>query len=104
MPDDQSAFSTTVEVSFNGTKLDDKDVISFVIERDFGQVDMAVITLRNDAHKHTKDRDHGQSCEIKAGGSKEGSPKLSLFKGEIWGIEPTYKAQGDSRVVIRCYH
>jgi phage protein D len=104
MADDQSAFSTTVEVSFNGTKLEDKDVISFVIERDFNQIDMAVVTLRNDAHKMTKDRNHAQSCEIKAGGAKEGSPKMTLFKGVVWGIEPQYKAQGDSKVVIRCYH
>jgi len=104
MADEHSAFSTGVELTFNGTAVDDGDLISFVIERDFGQVDMAVITLRNDSNKHTKDRDHGQTCEIKAGGNTEGSPKLTLFKGEIWGIEPTYKAHGDSRVIIRCYH
>jgi phage protein D len=101
---EHSAFSTDIDVFFDGTEVDDADVISFVVERDLGQPDMAVITLRNDHHKHTKDRNPAQAVEIKAGGSQEGSPKTTIFKGEIVGIEPLYKAQGDSRVVIRAFN
>jgi uncharacterized protein len=100
----QSAFSTDIDVFFDGTEVDDADVISFVVERDLGQPDMAVITLRNDHHKHTKDRNPAQPVEIKAGGAEEGAPKTVMFKGEIVGIEPSYKAQGDSRVVIRAFN
>jgi uncharacterized protein len=100
----QSAFSTDIDVFFDGAEVEDSDVISFVVERDLGQPDMAVITLRNDHHKHTKDRNPAQAVEIKAGGATEGAQKASVFKGEIVGIEPSYKAQGDSRVVIRCFN
>jgi len=101
---DQSAFTTDVDVLFDGTEIDDADVVSFVIERDLGQPDMAVITLRNDQHKHTGERNHAQTVEIKAGGSQEGAVKETVFKGEVVGIEPSFKAQGDSRVVIRCFN
>jgi phage protein D len=100
----QSAFTTDIDVLFDGTEITDDDVISFVVERDLGQPDMAVITLRNDHHKHTKDRNPAQQVEIKAGGSQEGASKVTVFKGEIVGIEPVYKAQGDSRVVIRAFN
>jgi phage protein D len=100
----QSAFSTDFDVNFNGEDVEDGDVISFYIERDLGQPDMAVVTLRNDHDKHTKKCKPGQSAEIKAGGKNEGATKATVFKGEIVGIEPTYKAQGDSRVIIRCFN
>src|SRR5947207_11369227 len=99
-----SAFSTDIDVLFDGTEVEDGDVISFIVERDLDQADMAVITLRNDKEKHTKDRKPAQSVEIKAGGTNEGAPKQTIFKGEIIGIEPVYKAQGDSRVIIRCFN
>ena len=101
---DASAFSTDVKVSFDGTEIDASDVVSIIVERDLDQPDMAVITLRNDHDKHTKDRKPAQTVEIKAGGQNEGAPMASLFKGEIVAIEPTYKAHGDSRVVIRCFN
>jgi hypothetical protein len=101
---DQSGFSTEIDVFFDGTEVEDADIISFVVERDLGQPDMAVITLRNDHHKHTTDRSPARSVEIKAGGAQEGSPKSTFFKGEIVGIEPVFKARGDSRVVIRAFN
>ena len=51
---DQSGFNTEIDVFFDGTEVEDADIISFVVERDLGQPDMAVITLRNDHHKHTR--------------------------------------------------
>jgi hypothetical protein len=103
-PADHSAFSTDIDVFFDGTEVEDREVISFMVQKNYGQPDMAVITLRNDDNKHTIDRNHAQSVEIKAGGSSEGAEKVSIFKGEIWSIEPVYKAQGDSRVVIRAFN
>ena len=46
MADDQSAFSTDIKVSFNGTDIDDKDVISFVVERDFEHLSDAGIARK----------------------------------------------------------
>jgi uncharacterized protein involved in type VI secretion and phage assembly len=102
-PSDQSAFSNEIDVFFDGAEVDDADVISFVVERDLDQPDMAVITLRNDHDKNTKDRNPAQPIEIRAGGAK-GSPKSTIFKGEIVGIEPVYEAQGERRVVIRGFN
>ena len=101
---DHSAFSTDVDVIIDGKEIVDDDVIAFVIEKDLDQADMAVVTLRNDKDKHSKDAKPAQTVEIKAGGSSEGAPKTCIFKGEIVGIEPAYKAQGDSRVVIRAFN
>jgi phage protein D len=97
----QSAFATDVDILFDGADVPDAEVVSFVADLDFGQPDMAVITLRNDSHAHTTARNHSQTVEIKAGGAEEGSPKTTIFKGEIVAMEPTYRAQGDSRVMIR---
>jgi hypothetical protein len=99
----QSAFATDVDIKFDGTEVADPEVVSFVVEQDFGQPDMAVITLRNDSHAHTTGRNQAQTVEIKAGGQEEGSEKGILFKGEIVALEPTYRAQGDSRVLIRAF-
>ena len=101
---EHSAFSTDVDVFIGGKEIEDPDVVSFVAERDLNQPDMGVITLRNDHDKHSKDVKVGDEVEIKAGGSQEGAEKVSIFKGEVVGIEPTYKAQGDSKVVIRAFN
>lgn len=100
----QSAFSTDVDVLFAGSEISDDEIISFVVERDFGQPDMAVITLRNDSHAQSKDRKPGDEVEVKVGAASEEGGKASIFKGEIAAIEPQSKAQGDSRVVIRAFH
>jgi uncharacterized protein len=99
----QSAFASDVDVKFDGTDVLDAEVVSVIVEQDFGQPDMAVITLRNDSHTHTKERQQAQAVEIKLGGTSEGSDKATIFKGEIVAIEPTYRAQGDSKVVIRAF-
>lgn len=99
-----SASSHDVDVLFDGTEIPDTDIISFVVESDLDQPDMATITLRNDTHEHTGARNHGQSVEIKVGGG-DGSNKKTIFKGEIVGIEPAYKAGGEgSKVVIRAFN
>jgi phage protein D len=103
-PAQQSAFSTDFDVKIGGSDIEDGDVLSFIVERDLNQPDMAVLTLRNDADKHTLARRPGEEVEVKAGGANEGAPKAVLFKGEIVGIEPSYKAQGESKVIIRCFN
>lgn len=103
MPRDQgtsSAFATDVDVKIAGAEIHDSEVTGFVIERDFGQPDMALLTLRNDAHVHT-DKKLADSLEITAGGQEEGAEKVVLFKGEIVALEPTYRARGESKIVIR---
>lgn len=105
---EQDAFSSDVDVFIDGTELSDDVVISFVVERDLGQPDMAVITLRDDRREFSNSCKPTQSIEVKAGGGQGGhddaTSKLTVFKGEVVGIEPTYKAQGDSKVVIRCFN
>ncbi len=103
MPEAEDASSVDVDVLFDGTEVPDTDIITFVVDSDFDQPCMATITLRNDTAKHTGARNHGQSCEIKVG-KGDGSDKKTIFKGEIVGIEPSYKAGGESRILIRCFN
>jgi phage protein D len=99
----QNAFSTDVDVIINGEELDDGAVIGFVVDKDLNQPDAAAITLRNDNHDFTNKWKHGQSVEIKAGPGSGGEKKV-LYKGEINSMEPSYRAGGDSRMVIRAYN
>jgi phage protein D len=100
----QGAFAVGTKVLIDGTEINAADVTGFITQHNFGSPCMAAITLRNDTHTHTKDRNHGQTVEIKTGAATEGSPEASIFKGKIVCLEPIYKAQGDSRVVIRAFN
>src|SRR5687768_10566117 len=89
----------------DGAEIPDGDLISFVIECDLNMPNMAVITLRNDHGAHSAARNHAQSVEIKIGApDAEEGDKATIFKGEIVGLEPTYKAQGDSKIVVRAFN
>ncbi len=103
MADAEDASSVDVDVKFDGQEIPDTDIITFSVEKDLDQPDMAVITLRNDLGAHNNARMHGQPVEILVGAG-DGSNKLSLFKGEIIGIEPSYRAGGESKIVIRAFN
>jgi len=102
---EHSAFHSDIDVVINGTELADAAVLSFSIDKDFGQPDMCAITLRNDL-SNSADNCHtgirpAETIEIKAGGSGEGASKETIFKGEVVGVELNAKAHGDSKVVVR---
>lgn len=100
----QSATSVDFDVKVAGTEVPDGDVISFVVERDLGTPDMAMITLRNDLHKYTEKYKPGDTLELLIGKGADQSEKVSVFKGEVVGLDASYRAGGETKLVIRAFH
>ncbi len=100
----QSATNVDFDVKVAGAEVPDGDVVGFVVERDLGMPDMAMVTVRNNVHQYTAKYKPGDTLELLIGKGAEQTDKVSVFKGEIVGIEPSYRAGGDSKVVIRAYH
>lgn len=99
---DNNAAAVDVDVFINGNEIPDTDIIICTADSDFDQPDMATITLRNDLSQNNATADHGQSVEIKFG--DPGGSKTTVFKGEVVGIEPSYREGGESRIVIRAFN
>src|SRR5215831_2182170 len=89
------AGSPNVEIYIGGKKIADSAFLSYTVERDMNQPDMASIVLSNQGDNHTKTK-MGDSVEIKVG---DGS--TSIYKGEVVSVEPSYKGGEKSRVLIR---
>lgn len=105
MPTDQSASAVDFDILIDGVEIPDGDVIGFVIECDLNMPNMAMITLRNDHGTQSNARNHAQSVEVKIGAPDgPAAGKVTIFKGEVVGLEPTFKAQGDSKIVVRCFN
>jgi len=86
------------DIFIKETEIPDEEIVSFVVEQDLNQPDMAVISLRNNDHRHSTQWEQGQPVEVKLHDSG-----TCIFKGSVVGIEPTYKPGGESRCVIRAY-
>lgn len=104
--------ATTIDfdVLVDGTEVPDADVVGFVCDLDLDQPGMCVVTLRNMSHDYNDKWKLGASVELKVGGgtryNAEGTgsgDKKSIFKGELVGMEPTYRQGGESRFSIRAY-
>jgi uncharacterized protein len=89
------AAAPNVEIYIDGTKIRDSAFISYTVERDMFQPDMASIVLSNQGDNHSK-TGMGKSIEIKVGDSS-----TSIYKGEVVGVEPSFKGGEKSRVLIR---
>jgi uncharacterized protein len=79
-----------------GDKIDEGNVMQFVVERDMFQPDMAAIVLSN--------QDGGFSGKLKVGTPIEvnvGSELKSIYKGEIVGLEATYRGGEKSKLLVR---
>ncbi len=94
MAQDQAA-APNVEIYVDGTKIRDSAFLSYTVERDMFQPDMASIVLSNQGDNHSKTK-MGGTIEIKVGDSS-----TSIYKGEVVGVEPSYKGGEKSRVLIR---
>jgi len=84
------------------SKVDENNLVSFSVEQDFGQPDMCSVTIRNEHSEYTAGSDKvslGDSVEIKIG-----DDKVTVFKGEVVGLEPIYKANGENVLVVRAFN
>jgi phage protein D len=100
---DQRIGTAEWQLLLSGSPVDNGHVISFTVDKDFNQPDMAVVVLKNDDHAYSNDRSRiGAPFEIKIAEAGQ-SQKKTLFKGEVAGVEGNYKGGGESRVMIRAF-
>lgn len=86
------------DIILDGQEVPDGHVQAFNVHRDMFQADMAEIVLFNQSDLYSTLK-VGATAEIKVGGGSV--PSISIFKGEVVGLEPTYKGGDKSRIVIR---
>src|SRR6185312_11426931 len=89
------AGAVIVKMTIDGTDIPEDHQASFVVDRDIHQPDMATIVLYNQDHRYSK-LAVAASVEIMVG--KENK---SIYKGEIVGLEPVYRAGEKQRISIR---
>lgn len=90
------AAAPNVDILINGKEIPDADFISYVVERDMFQPDMAAIVLSNQNDIYSPQIQIGTSIEIKVG-----SKATSIFKGELVGAEGAYKGGQTTRLTLR---
>lgn len=96
MSSSASAASPNVQIILNGTQVAGSNFLSYTVDRDMHQPDMASIVLSNQGDEYTVKTKVGDSVEIKVG-----DQSTSIYTGEVVGIEPTYKGGEKTRVLIR---
>src|ERR1700704_5993919 len=87
------AGAVSVKMTLDGIDVPEDHQGSFVVERDIRQPAMAAIVVYNQDHRYSKLKVTGD-VEIKIGKEQK-----SIYKGEIVGLEPTYKG-GEPQQII----
>lgn len=90
-----SAASPNVDILIAGKEVPDDHFLSYVVERDMFQPDMASVVLTNQSDIYSKSK-IGDPIQIKVG-----NDATSIFEGEIAGLEPVYKGGEKSKILIR---
>jgi len=90
-----NAASPNVDILLAGTEVPDSHFLSYVVERDMYQADMASIMLANQNDLYST-LEIGATVEINVGDGP-----TSVYKGEIVGLEPIYKGGDRSKILIR---
>jgi len=89
------AGSPNVDISLAGSPVSDAHFISYVVDRDMYQPDMAAIVLANQNDVYST-KEIGADVEIKVG-----DKSTSIFKGQIVGLEPVYKGGEKAKILVR---
>lgn len=92
---DQVAAPNT-DIILDGEEVPDHDFISYLVERDINQADMAVVMLSNQNDIYTPKAKIGASLEIKVGTASK-----RIYIGEILGVEPIYRGGDTTKILIR---
>jgi phage protein D len=90
------AAAPNVDILLDGTEIPDADFVSYVVERDMFQPDMAAIVLSNQNDVYSPKIKIGMPIEIKVGKESE-----SIYKGELVGAEGAYKGGQTTRLTLR---
>jgi uncharacterized protein len=89
------AGAIVAKITVGGQDVPEDHQVSFVIDRDINQPDMANIVLYNQDHRYSK---------LKVADPVElvlGKDSKSVYKGEIVGLEPVYRGGEPQRISIR---
>jgi phage protein D len=89
------AGAVVVKITVGGQDVPEDHQVSFVVDRDINQPDMAAIVLYNQDHRYSK---------LKVSDPVEiliGKDAKSIYKGEIVGLEPVYRGGEPQRISIR---
>jgi phage protein D len=90
------AAAPSVTVTIDGSPVKESNFISYVVERDMFQPDMAAVVLSNQNDIYIPGLKVTGTIEIKVG-----TQQTSIFKGEITGVEGAWKGGEPTRVLIR---
>jgi hypothetical protein len=91
----ETSTAPQVTITLGSLTVEDSDFLSYVVERDMFQPDMATIVASNQGSKYSKAK-VGDAVEIKVGDNS-----TSVYQGEITGLEPVYKGGEKTRIVVR---
>ena len=92
------AAAVALAVMLDGKLVEQEHVQGAVIEKDMFQPDMASIVLMNQGDMYSTTK-IGAPVEV-----KKGTEGPTLYKGQVVGLEPTYKGGQKTTIVIRCLH
>ena len=94
-----AAAAPNIDITVDGTEIPDGDFVSYTVERDMNQPDIATVTLSNANDIHTAKLKIGAAVEIKVGNEKK-----SVFKGEINLVEPLFKGGETKKITFRAFN
>jgi phage protein D len=84
------------QIKIGGNPVSNGNFHSFVVERDVNQPDMCAVVLANQASYYTAKYKITDEIEIIVGADNK-----SIYKGEVVGIEPSFKGGGKTTVLFR---
>src|SRR5262245_39434551 len=93
------AGAVKLDVVIDGNPVDEQEAVAVAIDLDLNQPAMAVCTIKNAVSRHSYTANRGQAVEIEL----HDDGKV-VFKGEVVGIEPVFKAGAESKVVVRDFN
>jgi phage protein D len=91
-----STSAAKIEVTCAGA-VDQGKVHGFIVRQDLGQADACELQLNNDGNTFSNEKNPGDAVEVKVN-------DVTIFKGEVVGVDAYYKAGGESKCVIQCYN
>jgi uncharacterized protein len=93
------ASAVGIKVKCGGQEVNERYLVSFMIEKDLGQPDMCSVTIRNEDSHYSGQIQVGNPLEIEAG-----DQNVNIFSGEVVALEPVYKANGENTVTVRAFN
>lgn len=91
-----AASAPNVDVFIDGEEIPDSNFMSYVVERDMYQPDMAAVVLSNQNDIYGSKWKIGATVEVKVG-----KDATSIFKGEIVQFEGVYRGGEPTRLLVR---